>query len=137
MSAIPVLPTGIDTSAVNIVNADASALKTILTTTGTFWDVISLSVVSDDTSDRLLQFYLTISGTDYLIGTVNIPTLSGTTATAASINVLSNLNLQAPVYDLVSNRILRLNTGISLKVKSTTTVTSTKTVTIVATSIKN
>ena len=137
MSSVPTLPVGVKTNAVTIVNADASNLKTILTADGTFWDVIALSATSDDTSDRLLQLYVTISGTDYLIGTVNVPTLSGTTASAPAVNLLASANIAQAVYDALGNRILRLDTGIVLKVKSTTTVTSAKTVTIVASSIKS
>lgn len=136
MATSPTLPTNLKNAAVTIVNADASALKTILTADGTFWDVTSLNVTSDDTSGRILSFYITISATDYLIGSVSVPAASGTDGTTASVNVFSSSMMQLMTYDAFANRILHLDTGIVLKCKSTTTVTAAKTVTITATAIK-
>lgn len=132
MTAVVVLPQNGRNYAVTIVNADASNLKTIATAAGTFLEINALQATSDDTSDRLLQLILTVGGTDYLIGTVNVPTLSGTTATAAAVDLLGSSNLKLPIYDANNNKLLRLDAASVLKVKSTTTVTANKTVTITA-----
>lgn len=136
MATSPTLPTNLKNAAVTIVNADASALKTILTADGTFWDVTSLCITSDDTSNRVVAFYITISGTDYLIGCVPVPTLAGTDGIVASVNVFASSLMQLVTYDAFANRILHLDTGIVLKCKSTTTVTAAKTVTVTATAVK-
>lgn len=132
MTAVVVLPQNRRNYAVTIVNADASNLKTVCTAAGTFLEINSLQATSDDTSDRLIAVYVTIGGTDYLIGTVNVPTTAGTVSTVGAVNLLTSANLQLPIYDTNGNRLLPLDAAAVLKVKSTTTVTSNKTVTITA-----
>ena len=115
MSSTPTLPTNVKNGVVTIVPADTTSLKTILTTDGTFWRVTSISVCSDDTSNRTLSFYAGIGGTDYLIGSVTIPTLAGTDGAVAAVNVMGSTMWQAAIYDAFANRVLPLDTSVTLK----------------------
>lgn len=138
MSSTPTLPTNVKDAAVTIVAADASALKTILTADAIFWNVVSLIVCSDDTSARVLQFFKTIGGTDYLIGSVNIPTLSGTDGTNPPVDILANAQFKQAIFDAFGNKIMPIDGAgtVVLKVKSLTTVTAAKTITVTAVVVK-
>lgn len=137
MSSTPVLPVGVENKPVTIVAADTSSLKTILTAGDVFWDVVALTVTSDDTSNRILSFYVTIGGTDYLIGSVVVPLAAGTDGVVAVKDVIGDSGWKYFVYDPNGNKMLRLIAGALLKVKSTTTLTAAKTVTVVAMVVKS
>lgn len=142
MTATVVLPQNIKNSAVTIVAADTSSLKTICTADTIFWDLYQLQVCSDDTSNRTLSFYLTTSGsnaTDYLIGSVVVATLAGTDGVVSVKDVLADTLFARSYYDAFANKHLPLDGvgGVILKCKSLTTVTAAKTLTIYATLIKS
>lgn len=113
---------------VQIVAADTSSLKTLVTAGANGSKVASVNLASDDTSDRLVQLYVTRSGTDYLLGTVNVPTLSGTNGTAATVNAMNASMMPGLPCDNDGQPYLLLESGDVLKVKTTTTVTAAKTV---------
>lgn len=118
--------------AVTIVPADTTALKTLYTASANDAVVKSLMCVSDDTAAVNLRVLLTVSGTDYQIGTVNIPIASGTNGTANAIDVLNAISLPGLPIDRNGKRVLPLKTGVILKVAALATVTAAKTVTISA-----
>lgn len=113
---------------VQIVNADASALKVLVTAGANGSKVVSVNVASDDTSDRLVQLYVTRGGVDYLLGTVNVPTLSGTNNTAPTVNLFNTTQMPGLPVDNDGQPYLLLESGDVLKVKTTSTVTAAKTV---------
>lgn len=137
MSATAVLVQAVRSKVVTIVAADTTTLKTVCTAAGTFWFLQSIVITSDDTSNRIVQFWATISGTDYLIGSVVVPTLAGTDGVVAAKQVLSDPLFSAAVLDALGNMVLPLETAIILKAKTTTTVTAAKTVTIYATATES
>ena len=85
----------------------------------------------------VLALFAGIGGTDYLIGSVTIPTLAGTDGAVAAVNVMGSTMWQAAIYDAFANRVLPLDTSVTLKVKSLVTVTTAKTITIFATAEKS
>ncbi len=137
MSDTAVLVQAVRSKSVTIVNADASNLKTVCTAASTFWYLQSLVITSDDTSNRVVSFYVTIGATDYLIGSVTVPTLAGTDGVVAAKQVLSDPLFAAAILDALGNAVFPLETAIILKAKTTTTVTSGKTVTITATATES
>lgn len=89
---------------------------------------------TDSGAAYAIQLNVTISATNYLIGTVNVPLSAGNTTAAPSVNLLSALNNFGPYLckDANGNPYIYLANGSTLKVNSTTTVTSAKTVTFFA-----
>ncbi len=115
-------------SAVTFVNADGTTAKTLWTAGSGGGRLGSISVVSDDTAAAPLALYVRLSGTDYRIGTVNVPIGAGNTASVVSVNLLV---LSANPW-LDSDGSLKLPNGGIIKVGPLTAVTAAKTVTIVA-----
>lgn len=111
-----------------LVNADSTNLVTVYDNSagGHSVRIEALNLCSDDTSTVNIQFYRTVSGTDYLIGTVRAVTLSGTDGAATRINALATIGTIAPDGIVV----LELPAGGLLKAKSLVAVTAAKTVTI-------
>lgn len=111
-----------------IVNADGSAEKTIYTAGANGALVDSVFVTSDDTSAVVLNVFVNDGTTSYLIGAVNVPTLSGTNGIAAGVNLLSLGDIPA----LQTGGGLALAPTYKLNVAAQSAVTAAKTVTLVA-----
>lgn len=132
VTATPIFPQTITTYVVAIANADASTVKTLAAagTNGTKIEAINVSLT--DTTTRDLQIYATISATNYLLGTVNIPLSSGNTNAVPSIDLLRHSQLPFFAYDANGNKYIYLANGTTLSVASGSTVTSGKFLTVVA-----
>lgn len=105
-----------------IVNADSTNLKTLLTagTNGTRID--GILVCSNDTSTVNLAFYINNGATDFYIGNVTVTIGAGYT-TVARIDAISTL---AP-----SNQtFIQLTAGYILKCNAVVAITAAKTVTV-------
>ncbi len=126
------LTKALKTAAVTIVPADTTAWKTVYTAASDDAVVKGLLCVSDDTAAVNLRVALTIGGTDYQIGTVNIPIASGTNGTANAVDVLNSVAMPGLPLDRDWKRILPLMAGVVLKVAALATVTTAKTVTVTA-----
>jgi hypothetical protein len=105
------------------VNADGTTKKTLVAGASDSTRVDSISVCSDDTSVRTLDFFLNNGSTDFYIGTVTLPIGSGYT-TVGKVDAMTTL---APLLGY-----LWVPTGWSLKCAMNVAVTSGKTVTVVA-----
>jgi hypothetical protein len=92
----------------------------------------SLVAVSDDTAAVNLQVYIVRSAVNYLLGTINIPTLSGTNGTAVAIDLLNASGMAGLPLDPVGKRYIELKTGETLKVGCLATMTTAKTCTVSA-----
>ncbi len=125
MAAAPVFFSAVKNAVVQIVNADASALKTLATGATNGSKVFSPTLASDDTSARVIQIGVTISAVFYLLGSVSVPAGAGTVG-ATSINAFANIP-NIPV-DNDGNPFVYLASGSTLQIKSETTVTAAKTV---------
>jgi len=106
------------------VNADGTTLKTILTagSEGTRIDAIMIS--SNSTAAENLAFYITISGTDYYIGNVNIPIGAGYT----TVIRVDGMTWLKPAYQ----NFFVLPASALLKCNAVVAITAGKTVTVVA-----
>ena len=126
------VPAGFNNAGITIVNSDSTTVKDLFTAGANGSDVRGIAVTSNDTSARVLQLFQTISGTDYLIGSLSIPAASGNDGSTISVNLLNPTSLPFLKLDNAGNRVLSLMASGKLRVGSTTSVTSGKTITIVA-----
>ena len=130
VTATPAFPQAVVITPITIVNADASNKKTACTAGSNGTKVVSLTACSDDTSNRIVQVFLTRSATNYLLGSVIVPTLSGTDGAAAVVDLLNAQLVPGLPVDNDGQRYIFLKSGDTLTVATTTTVTTAKTVTI-------
>jgi hypothetical protein len=124
------LPKGANNQSVTLTNADTTVAKLCFTAGADDSNVKSIMVCSDDTAAINLKIYLTRGGVDYLIGTVNIPTLSGTNGVAPAVDALNAVALPGLPLDSVGKRYIPMKTGDTLKVGALVTMTSGKTCTV-------
>lgn len=128
VSNVPIFPQTITTTAMTIVNADGTNKKTLYTA-GTNGSKLEYCYITNtDTAAYTVNIYITISATDYLIGTINLPLSSGNTTAAPTINLFANTNLATLNVDPNGNKYLMLATGATLKAATTGAVTAAKTV---------
>jgi hypothetical protein len=131
-TATPIFPQTIQNWAVQILAADTTTKKTLVTggTNGT--KIEGINVNSDDTSAKTLLLYLSDGTTDYLLSWVNIPANSGFTTSIPAVAVLQSTQLPVFDYDSNGNKVFYLKAGWSIKVAAQATLTSAKTFNIVA-----
>ena len=85
-----------------------------------------MAICSDDTSAVNVQLGLLIGGTVFLMGTVAVPTLSGTNGSAARINAMTTLGTQDP--DGIFT--IEVQSGAKLQARTLANVTEDKIVTL-------
>jgi uncharacterized protein YjiK len=132
VTATPIFPQLIKSPAVQILPADTTTLKTLVTAGADGTIVNELLISSTDTSARDLAVYVTISAVDYLIGTVSIPANAGNSNSIPSVGFFDSANLTFLQTDNNGHKFLMLETGAVLKVKTLTTVTAAKAIQVVA-----
>lgn len=114
---------------ITIVAADASNQKVVATAGSNGAKVVGLFVTSNDTSNRVLQISLTRSATNYLMASFVITTLAGTDGATAVINALSSTYWPGLPVDNDGQQYFFMESGDTLSIATTTTVTAAKTVT--------
>lgn len=112
---------------VTFIDTDGTTPKDLVSGGADGTKVFSIAVTSDDTSDVVLDLFIHDGTTAYLVGAVNVPTLSGTDGSAAAVNLLDATAL--PWLD-ASGEIF-LPSGYKLQVAPQAAVTTAKTVTVV------
>lgn len=132
VTTTPALPQAINFGIGQITNGDTTTLKTIWTAGANGSLLQSMGLSSTDTSDRTINFYITRSGTDYLVCTITATANAGNSTTIAAIDVMRHAMLPWFQYDMAGNRQLRLKSGDVLKFASTATITSAKLITCFA-----
>lgn len=132
VTATPVFVQTPKVGVVQIVNADASNSKTVITAGANGSKAVSVTVVSDDTSARILTLRITRSATNYPICAVSVPASSGTDGTTVAVNLVNSTILPGLPTDNDGQRYLFLQSGDTLTVVSGTTVTAAKTITLTA-----
>ena len=111
---------------VQILPADTTTNKTLVTAGTNGTRVYAIYVTSTDTSARDIALKKTISGTDYILGTFSIPITAGTINSTPTINLLNHSQLPNLPRDSNGNTYLQLKTGTTLTVAALTTVTAAK-----------
>lgn len=115
---------------VTIVNGDSTNLKTVYAGGTNGSRITSFQVTSDDTSNRDLKIYWTISATDYLLGIVQIPLTAGTVNNVPTVDLFNSSNFPGLSTDSNGNRYMDIASGTTLKVAVGSAVTTAKTVTV-------
>ncbi len=132
-SSTPIFPVTITTPLVQILPATVSNLVTVYTAGTNGSKVERITVTSTETANaRDLQFVITQSATDYVIGTVTIPLNSGFNNSVPIVSVFDSSQFFGLATDVNGNKYLYLASGSVLKVKSLTTVASGKALAIFA-----
>ena len=118
--------------AVTFVNADSTNIKVVLdNSAGTkAMRIEQLSICSDDTSARNVQFSRLVSSVDYTKGTVNVPIASGSDGSAPRVAPLVSSTAGIGGLDADGIYVLWLPAGQKLDAKMLVAVTAAKTVTI-------
>lgn len=130
MTATPVFPQTIQSVATKFVPADTTTLKTIFTPGANGSLINRIWITSTDTSARDFQLYVTISGTDYILGTLSIPANSGNTNAVPQVGVFESSQFPNMFLDNNGNKIMRLASGSVLKAKMLSSITSAKEVSV-------
>jgi hypothetical protein len=131
-TSTPIFPQTIKNYCAQILPADASAVKTIVTGAANGSKIEALTIASTDTSARDVQLVLTISSVTYILATIAIPLSSGNTNSAAAVDVLRSALWPGLAYDANGNKCLFIANGAVLGIKALTTVTTAKEIDIVA-----
>lgn len=128
----PIFPQVIKTGVAQILPADTTTLKTLFTADADGSRIDNIFVSSTDTSAKDLQFVVTISAVDYVVGTLSIPANSGFTNSVPLVSVFGHSQFAALNSDVNGNKHLFLASGAVLKVKALSTVTTAKAISIFA-----
>jgi len=132
MSANPKLISTARNPAIRIQNADGTAFKSLAVAPPADGSrVKAIHITSDDTAAQVLQFAVTISAVDYILGEISVPAGSGTDSATVAVSGLNTTKMPALQTDGVVY-FLDLATGSDLKVKSKTAVTAAKTINVFA-----
>jgi hypothetical protein len=132
-TATPIYPQTIKNWAVQILPADTTTIKTLVTG-GTNGSVVEwLNVTSTDSANKDLLWYLNDGTTNYLISTQSTPLNSGNTNAVAAVAPLNNTTLFSSVpFNNSGNKFIYVANGWSLRVSAGTAVTAARVINIVA-----
>jgi len=132
-TATPIFPQTIKTYAAQLLTADGTTKKTLVTAGANGSRVDAINAASTDTTARDLQLWITQGGTDYLLGTVQLPINAGNTNASPSVDVLRSAQIPGLAYDANGNRVIYLGSGAVLKVAVLAAVTAAKELDVIAT----
>lgn len=124
----PIFPATIKTSAAQILPADTTVAKTLVTPGADGTNIKAIGVVSDDTATETIILSLLISAVSYKIGESVIAIGSGTNGTAHAVNLLNSVDA---TY-LNADGTLDLAFGSVLQIAAKATITAAKTLNVVA-----
>lgn len=110
-----------DGSPQTFTSADATAKKTVLTAGASGTRIDSIMVSTDDTAAVNLAFYVSIGGTDYYIGNVNVPIGSGYT-TVPRVDAIPTLAPLLGYLVIPASALLKCNCVATMTAAKTTTV---------------
>jgi len=117
----PIFETTIQSPGVTFTSADTTTKKTLLTAGAAGARIDRIQVCTDDTVAVNLAFYISISGTDYYIGNVNVPIGSGYT-TVAIVDAIPTLSPTLGYITLQASALLKVNCVATMTAAKTTTV---------------
>lgn len=113
-----------------ILPADTTTKKTLLTAGASGMKVTAVNVASTDTANRILQMWIVRAAVNFLQQTQTITALAGNDGVVAPINMFTNW--PGLPTDNDGQKYLLMESGDTLQVATTTTVTAAKEVDITA-----
>ncbi|WP_233343626.1 hypothetical protein [Burkholderia cepacia] len=125
-TATPIFPQTVKNYVAQILNADASNVKTLVTGAANGTKIEAITVASTDTTARDVQLVMTISSVTYVLATVSIPITAGSVNSVPSVDILRSAQWPGLSSDASGNKILYVANGAVLGIKALTTVTSGK-----------
>lgn len=126
VTATPIFPQLIKNYVAQILPADVSNKKALVTGATNGTKIEAITVASTDTAARDVQLIMTISAVDYILSTASIPANSGNTNALPAIDILRHAQWPGLSYDSNGNRIIYVASGAVLNIKALTTVTAAK-----------
>lgn len=118
------------TEPVKIVTATGTGKTTLITGAANGTVVRGISVVNSSSSINMLRLYLSINGNDYNLVSRSIDSLAGYDGVKLPESLFDLL--PALKFDNAGNKVLMLESGMSLKVSVDTTVAIDKSITVTA-----
>jgi hypothetical protein len=125
-TATPIFPQTVKNFVAQVLPADASGKKTLVTGAANGTKVEAILVTSTDTTARDLQLIMTVSAVDYILATVSIPITAGFINSVPAVDIMRNAQWPGLAYDANGNKVLYVANGAVLSVKTLTTVTAAK-----------
>lgn len=117
---------------VQIVPADTTTQKSVFAAGANGAKITGVVACSDDTAARVLQLSILRSAVNYVLGSVNVPALSGTDGIAPTVNLLDPSKIPGLPVDNDGQPHILLESGDTLQVKTLVTVTAAKTIHVVS-----
>jgi len=124
----PIFLRTIVSPAIQIIDADASAQKTVFSAGVDGGAITNLTATSSDSVDVIIIVSLNDSVQTNIIGEVNVPAGSGTDGTLPAINLLDSTKITL----LQNDGSVLLGSGAALEVNAKTTVTAATTIFVTA-----
>jgi hypothetical protein len=123
----PIFPQTLTSKTIQFAPGDTTTEKTLITAGSVGTKVQSILAVSTDTSNRDIQLYISVGGTDLLIGTIQIPLGAGNTNSVPTINLLASAQIPWNT-DAQGNKFIYLPATGLLRAAMGTTITAAKVV---------
>lgn len=129
----PIFPQTISNfDAVQILPADTTSLKTLVTAGANGARVENILIHSTDTAAKDVVLVMTKGGVDFPLATIQIPANSGNTNSLPPIALLKHAMLTDVLNtDEKGNRYLYLGSGSVLKIKAGATVTAARAISVI------
>jgi hypothetical protein len=121
------LMAGFNTQSVTLTSSDTTTAKTCFTAGANDSVVRGIIATTTDSVTVNVTLWVTRSGTDYLLGTVNLPITAGDTGSAPSVDLLASAIIPGLPQDSVGKPYIPLKNGDTLKVGCLATMSTGKT----------
>ena len=131
-TATPIFPQTVKNYVAQILPADTTTKKTLVTGATNGTKIESICVASTDTAARDVQLWMTISAVDYLLATIAIAINSGNTNAVPTVDIMRHAQWPGLSYDSSGNKILYVGSGSVLKIAALSTVTAAKEIDVLA-----
>lgn len=131
-TATPIFPQTVKNYAAQILPADTSTVKTLVSGATNGTKIEAITIASTDSVARDVQLVMTISSVVYILATITIPITAGSVNSVPAVDILRNAQWPGLAYDSNGNKILYVANGATLGVKSLTTVTTAKEIDVLA-----
>lgn len=131
-TATPIFPQTVKNYVAQILPADTTTVKTLVTGAANGTKIEALTIASTDTAARDVVLVLTVSAVVYILATIAIPANSGNTNALPAIDVLRSAQIPGLSFDSNGNKMLYVASGAVLGIKAATTVTAAKEIDVYA-----